>query len=174
VAEGWDPDTEIRLFWYYPEEWQGQQMAVVADWWSEIGLNVNYQLLPTDKVVETFYEKGEYDVLYGCCADYGNKEHYISLYDYYKCGLTFPEGYNATGVCSEELDAAMETINQTFDRQEEIEAYQTACTILGEQVVDMPLWMSPGLWTTNARIRNTIAPDGRFNEYVHTWWISEE
>ena len=73
-----------------------------------------------------------------------------------------------------DLDAAMETINVTFDRQEEIAAYQEACTILGDQVVDMPLWMSPGLWTMNARVRNTVSPDGHFNEYVHTWWIAEE
>ena len=104
----------------------------------------------------------------------GTQPHYISLYNYYKSGFIWPDGYNATGVANAELDAAMETINVTFDRQEEIAAYQTACTILGDEVVDMPLWMSPGLWTMNSRIRNTIAADGKFNEYVHTWWIAEE
>ena len=108
-----------------------------------------------------------------CCADAGTREHYILLWNYYKSGLFYPDGYNATRVDSADLDAAMETINETFDRQEEIAAYQAACTILGEEVVDTPLWMSPGLWTVNSRLRNTMTADGKFNKNLHTWWIAD-
>jgi peptide/nickel transport system substrate-binding protein len=173
VAEGWDPDTEIRLYYYYEDDFSAHLMDTVADMWETIGINAKPELLPPDKVVEVFYEKDDYDVLYGCCADTGNREHYTELYFYYKGGLQFPDGFNATRVDIPELDEALETINETFDRGEEIAAYQTACTILGEQVVDVPLWMSPGLYAVNTRLKNTTAPDGMFNKYVHTWWIEE-
>ncbi|NLE45077.1 MAG: ABC transporter substrate-binding protein, partial [Chloroflexi bacterium] len=173
IAEGWDPDSEIRLQYYYTTEFTKQLMAAVADMWKDVGLNINYSIMPEDKVVEQFYEKGDYEVLYGCCADPGTTEHYIHLYNYYYGGLQYPDGYNATWVNIPELDEALVTINKTFDRQEEIAAYQAACTILNEQVVDMPLWMSPGLWTMNTRLHNSITPDGFFNEWVHEWWVEE-
>jgi len=173
IAEGWDPEYEIRLQHYYTTEFTRQIMEAVAEMWRDVGLKVAVSLMPEDKVIEQFYETGDYDVLYGCCADPGTQEHYIHLYNYYTCGLAYPDGYNATLICNEELDKAMLTINETFDRQEEIAAYQTACTILNEEVADVPLWMSPGLWTMNSRLRNTIAPDGKQNEQVWTWWLEE-
>jgi ABC-type transport system substrate-binding protein len=171
IDEGWDPESEIRLQYYYTTEFTKQIMAAVADMWTDVGLNINYSIMPEDKVIEQFYETGDYEVLYGCCADPGTTEHWNQLYNYYYGGLQYPDGYNATLVNIPELDEAVVTINETFDRQEEIAAFQTACTILNEQVVDMPLWMSPGLWTMNNRLHNSVTPDGHFNEWVHEWWV---
>ena len=169
-GKGWSGENTLILYYYYTTEFTKQLMAAVADMWTGIGLEVDYQLLPTDKVIEAFYDKGEYDVLYGCCADRGNLEHF-KIVPLYHCDSRYPDAWSGQGVCDEQMDEWTTIADSTFDRQAEIEAYQNACSWLIDNVVTVPLWMSPGLWTINGRLSNTITPDGFFNEYVHTWWV---
>ena len=65
-----------------------------------------------DRVVRQFYETGEYDVLYGCCADPGTREHYIHLHNYYKTACFIPTATTPPVSAIPELDEAMLTINE--------------------------------------------------------------
>lgn len=168
-GKGWNGKDNIKLQYYYTTEFAKNLMTAVADMWKAVGLEVDVELLPTDKVVEVFYDKGEYDVLYGCCADPGTGEHF-DLQKLYSCACRYPAGWCGQGICDPELDKQLEKV-MSFDRKEEIEAVQWVCTWLTENMATMPMWMSPGLWTVNARLHNSIAADGRFNKYTHTWWI---
>ena len=169
IAEGWDPETELLHYHYYTDEFRRKVNIAVADMWTEIGLKVNTQLL--DDVAGVLYETGEYDVVFLCCADRGNMPH--AKFSAYRCSDVPPAGKSATRICIPELDAAMDTMDTTFDRQEEIKAIQTACTIVNDEGIVGNLWMSPGLWTVNTRLRNTITSDSYFNKFVHTWWIEQ-
>jgi len=170
-GKGWDGKSNILLQYYYTTEFTKNLMAATAAMWNEVGLEVDTQLLPTDKVIEVFYDKGEYDILYGCCADPGTQPHF-NVQNLYSCACKYPAGWCGQGICDPELDAILEK-TMSFDRQEEIKAYQDFCTWLNSNYATVVAWMSPGLWTMNTRLRGTISPDGRFVKYLHTWWIEE-
>jgi len=169
-GKGWNGDT-LKLQFYYTTEFTKNLMAAVAAMWQDVGIQVDVELLPTDKVVEVFYDKGEYDVLYGCCADPGTLPHF-DLQALYNSACKYPNGFCGQGIADPELDVMLEKV-MSFDRQEEIAGVQEACTWLIDNMATMTTWMSPGLWTANTRLRGTVSPDGMFVEYTHTWWIEE-
>jgi len=169
-GKGWNGKDDMTVMYYYSTDFAKNLMSAVADMWKAVGLSVTPLFLPPDNVTPVFYEKKEYDILYGCCADPGTAEHY-QMDTLYSCDCAYPKGWCGQGVCDKNLDALLATAASTFDRAEEIKAIQGICSYINDNMITMPLWMSPGLWTVNARLGNTIAPDGKFNKYTHTWFI---
>lgn len=170
---GWNGQDPIKLYYYYTTEFAQQLMSATAAMWREAGLDVDIELLPTDRVVEVFYDKGEYDVLYGCCADPGTSAHF-DMQPLYSCAARYPAAFAGQGVCDPALDEQLEIMASTFDRQEEIAAIQWVCSYLNDNVITLVGWMSPGLWTINTRLGNTtVEEDGQtlFNKHLHTWTV---
>jgi ABC-type transport system substrate-binding protein len=172
-GKGWDGKSDLVLYYYYTTEFAKQLMTASADMWKAAGIDITAQLLPTDKVVQIFYEKGEYDLMYGCCADPGTLEHPASPPDtLYSCACRHPDGWCGQGVCDKELDKMLTVASSTFDRNEEIKAIQDICTYINGKYITLTSWMSPGIWTVNKRIKNSAIGTGdaaRFNKYIFQW-----
>lgn len=174
-GKGWNGEDNIKLYYYYTTEFAQQLMSATAAMWREAGLDVDIELLPTDKVVEVFYDKGEYDVLYGCCADPGTQPHY-DMEPMYSCASRYPAAWAGQGVCDAQLDEQLKIMASSFDRDEEIAAIQWVCSYLNENAITLTSWMSPGLWTVNKRLGNTtVEENGQtlFNKHLYTWTITQ-
>jgi len=175
-GKGWDGKSDLVLQYYYTTEFAKQLMTATADMWKAAGIDITAQLLPTDKVVQVFYDKGEYDILYGCCADPGTLEHPAAGAPdtLYSCACAYPAGWCGQGLCNADLDKNLTIASSSFDRAAEVKALQDVCTFLNSNMITMPTWMSPGIWTVNKRLQNTAVGTGdaaRFNKYLFTWSV---
>jgi peptide/nickel transport system substrate-binding protein len=100
--------------------------TVLKQQWSEAGINVEINTLPES----VFYGEGEWlDVKLGIVG-WGHRPYPQFYMDVM---LECDAKWNATRMCNEELDQAIETAGSTLDEQERVEAYAEIQRIMIEE-----------------------------------------
>jgi len=136
---GWDESWEVD--WMILSEQVEPLHAVMQQMFADVGLNMVVRTVDGPTFVENFYSNGTFDVTlvgYGAGVDPN-----VPANNFFVCGQLYPNGYNGTRYCNDQVSDLVKQGQVTTDPDERAAIYQELSLILNAELPLLPLWISP-------------------------------
>ncbi len=168
---GWDRNRTLRFGQFTDQGAPSNIVSAVMSMWNDVGIDVEF--IPLDPAAQIDLARVEdhvYDVTLTAFAwlAYDPSSSYRAAF-----GCEFRPSYS--NYCNPEYDEAMQTAIRQPSLEEAVPFYQTAQTILQEELPYAPVWMDAEIWAVNSRMHGGILGRGPLNDIQsEKWWIESE
>ncbi len=172
---GWDFDRVVEVVWFGTD--MPDQLPILQQFIEAAGIKT--KLVQTDgaRGLEVFYETGDYEISW--VGGWGRS--YYPDTTIVGCDRVYPEGYNSSRYCNEELDALYNEALATVDDDARNELYTRASAIWNDELPWIPLYAPQSLLLIGENVKgwrdSLIGPEGSATIGAVTdlekWYIEE-
>lgn len=148
---GWDWDYTLKFGQYTTQGSPSNVVSAVMSMWNEIGVKVEF--MPLDSAAQVEISRNE-DHVYDMTMTSFAWLAYDPSSSYQSFGCE--QRPNHSNYCNPEYDEAMQAAIRTPSLEEAVPLYQTAQTILQEELPYAPVWMDAEIWAVNSRMHGGI------------------
>ena len=172
---GWDFDRVVEIVWFGTD--MPDQLPILQQFIEGVGIKT--KLVQTDgaRGLEVFYETGDYEISW--VGGWGRS--YYPDTTVVGCDRVYPNGYNSSRYCNEELDALYNEALATVDDDARNELYTRATAIWNDELPWIPLYAPQSLLLIHENVKgwrdSLIGPEGSATIGAVTdlekWYIEE-
>lgn len=157
---GWDPDQELQFVTYYQSELDRRVTAAMQQFWNDAGVKVAIEHMDGPTFVTRFYEEADFDLGYGCCGVASPFE-----YPRYACNNMFPDGYNGSRYCNEEVDEMVQQSMVEPDLEERQRLWYDISEITNQELLHLTMFQQDRRHAINSDVCNY-----QFRQWTNIMW----
>jgi len=157
---GWDPDQELQFVTYYQSELDRRVTAAMQQFWNDVGVKVAIEHMDGPTFVTRFYEEADFDLGYGCCGVASPFE-----YPRYACNNMFPDGYNGSRYCNEDVDEKVQQSMVEPDLTERQNLWYEISEITNQELLHLTMFQQDRRYAISSDVCNF-----QFRQWTNIMW----
>jgi peptide/nickel transport system substrate-binding protein len=171
---GWNPNQELLLLYYYPDQVTANHMAAVQQMWGAVGVKSQMKLLDSPSWIAAVKDKN-FDMTY--LGATGSADPDLTA-PFISCDNMpdKPTGFNRQWYCNPELDALFDKARNVVNYEDRKNVYDQIQLFWNEELPYAPVWVPVRVAVTRKRIANATwfqdYADGNYAQEFEKWFLT--